>query len=46
VRTYATRRDYEPRQGLVRKFPDSTSKTSSSQRYNRADPATVIKSQV
>jgi len=44
VRTYATRRDYEPRQGLVRKFPGPHQQTSSSQRYDRADPATVIKS--
>ena len=43
VRTYATRRDYEPRQGLVRKFPGLHQQTSSSQRYDRADPATVIK---
>ncbi len=37
VRTYATRRDYEPR--LVRKFPEQPHQTCSSQRYGRADSA-------
>ena len=45
VRTYATRRDYEPRRArpLVRKFRARSRQTSRSQRYDRADPAPVIK---